>query len=457
MKRVSLLAVALLITSVALYGCTQLPGLVDTDSSDSELAAMSHGGAKGHLRTVGWTNFGNPDMLHTEISFLGDTAVTGSLGGTIVRVSDVSDPATPTQVGTVDLGGPNQPFDVKTNGNHSLCPLDGSGTAAVCDYVVASTQGGSVGAHLIDISTPSSPSKLDDVDLSGISPNGSHNSFLWGDLAFVGGLDNGNVRIYDVSGGSFSFLTEYNAGRGTGVFVHDLFVQKVNGRLLLYLANVGQGLEIVDVSNPSSPQQVAYNDYNTGFLTGDQDFVAHYPEPTNNGDYTFIGDETGCGDPGGIHVFDTSNLPAASASPVQLTEVGFFSPQPNAPQCPVLINNPALPIAFGGLQNNTNAIAGHAFSWTGHNFDILGDRLYHGDYNNGVNVFDITHPANPTLIANKKLTLGIGDDQTQDPGSVGQDSLVQYPFVWQATSNGNYIYASDVETGLYVLELVATP
>jgi hypothetical protein len=418
-----------------------------------------------HLVTLGFDTLGPPSSgLNSEIVKHPTEPIVyvGSLNFDIdefgtdsaFKTVDVSDPTNPEVIDSDTPIGNLGPFDVKVAG----------------DVLAASVQGtpdSHPGVTVYDVSDPANPlfaSHLDDVELS--SPTGSHNSFLWQDglngrvWLFATGLDLTSLKIYDVTNPHVPvFAAEYNNGHAQP-FIHDNFVQETrDGRVLEYQASGTLGMEILDVTKvvrggfvgplTFAADVVAYNHYGANpahaALVTRPNF-SHYIEPTASGNVTWVGDETECGPNSIIHAFGTSALPRPPAK-VVLREIGTIIANPDPPNlCPALVHA------------NSDSAAAHAqhqpYRWTGHNFDISGDGLMiRGDYGRGVTVWDISNPAAAKLVAKSRgLNQGVGDENRAEPG---RDSFFEnYPWVWQAVYDGDLIYASDINQGLYVLDLV---
>ena len=188
---------------------------------------------------------------------------------------------------------------------------------------------------------------------------------------------------------------------------HDLFVQRApDGRIFAYVA--GPQFYVVDVTDvvegsttgDISDNLVAFNNYINadgtvtvdGYTTGSN---GHYAEPTDDGAFTYVGDEIQCGDPGIIHIFDTADLPAVDEEPRLVEEVGVLDwPTSSANQCSDRNADDASGDHPTG--NNRNGETTN-YARTGHNFRIYGDIMTHGAYFDGLYVWDISDPANPTL------------------------------------------------------------
>ena len=416
---------------------------------------------KQHLEKVGFDTLGEPSNgLNTEIvvDFARQFAYVSSANfdptedDIFVKAVDVSDPANPVvtdEQATLDGFGTDAgnfgPFDVKIAGN----------------ILAASTQGiptSNPGITLMDISNPADPVPVAHLDQVAIkSPSGSHNSFLWADPVtnktwlFATGLNNTSLMLFDVTNpGTPIFRAEYNNG---APFVHDNFVQEVGDRVFNYQAG-SIGVEILDVTDyvrgvaPSpipSAHVVGKNHYTSDpadAATVTRPGFAHYIEPTADGDVIWVGDEAGCGQAALVRSQDSSNLPAVGGGAKFLSELGTFTSNPDIVQC------------SGAIHGGPNNSQLHDFRWTGHNFDVLAnDLLVRGNYGKGVDVWDVSDPAAPTLVAKSRgLNAGTGKENKADPG---RDKELENPtFIWGAVSDGELIYASDINQGLYVLRLL---
>jgi len=418
-----------------------------------------------HLKTLGFDTLGEPSNgLNSEIAVDANTkfAYVGSLNfdpsedDLKVKAVNVADPANPivtdeqaTLDGTTTAEGNFGPFDVKIAG----------------DILAASTQGipaSNPGITLMDISNPADPvpvAHLGPADIK--SPDGSHNSFLWADpetgktWLFACGLDDTSLMLFDVTNPAAPvFRAEYN--NGGPAFVHDCFTQEVGDRVFNY--QVGSiGVEIVDVTGyvrgaapgpiPSA-HVVAFNHYTSDAADAEtvtRPGFAHYIEPNASGSVAWVGDEGGCGDPGIVRALDASNLPTPGNPPKFLDELSAIIENPDTTQCSGAIHANPASHAQPQLQE---------YRWTGHNFDIYGDDLLvRGDYGRGVSVYNISDPTAPVKVAKSRgLNQGTGDENQVDPGRNKQ--LENPTFIWAAVYDGDLIYASDINQGIYVLALI---
>lgn len=163
---------------------------------------------------------------------------------------------------------------------------------------------------------------------------------------------------------------------------HDIYVQGD----ICYAALWDAGTAALNVRNPANPELISRFgsslseddaipawDVTTSivdYLVEHWDAVAyeappgnaHYVQPSPDGDHVYVGAETFLGAPGGIDVWDVSDL----ASPESVGRI-------DAPDV-------------------------DAFR-TAHNFDVTNDRLHASWYNAGVRIYDTTDPSEPVELA----------------------------------------------------------
>ena len=441
------------------------------------------------LELVGSTDYGLSPTRNTEIEIRGDHVYVGShdpqdaLGRSRgLKVADVSDPANPVLATNFPL--PGRLMDVQVNNDVDRCgygkDLAGLDDPA-CNTVLGTTQAapGRHGIWLFDIRDPAAakPWGWDDTKayeeqtaFVHFPPGGSHNGFLFGDYAFVGGIGTNTFEIWDVSPlfedpaqppVRVAFYDNRNDPRPIRPMrdarsSHDLFVQRVGDRVYTYVpgthfyivdvTDVVEGTETGDISD----HLVGYNNYvdadGTVTMTPTENTFSHYAEPTDDGRHTYVGDETiWCGDPGIIHILDTADLPEVGAPPALLPEVGLITwPSSKATIC-----------------GDSDRADDHPrrLATSGHNFRIYGDVLTQSAYAAGVMVWDISNRTDPTLLAHFKATSNHGG---KAPETKEGAWFKMAPFVWQVVSDGDaeallrgeqYMYASDVVSGLYVLRM----
>lgn len=162
---------------------------------------------------------------------------------------------------------------------------------------------------------------------------------------------------------------------------------------LLYIAWLDSGFAIYDITDPSNPQMLAHKEYAGQFC--------HNLWPTGDGNYLFSTDEYLGGH---LRVWDISDLG-------NITEVGEYRP-------------------------NDNSVV--------HNVEVRGTTAYISHYTEGVKVLDVTNPKAP-------VELGVYDFYTlPDTGGDNQSGMRGN---WGVEPVGDYVFASGMESGLYVLQV----
>jgi hypothetical protein len=179
------------------------------------------------------------------------------------------------------------------------------------------------------------------------------------------------------------------------VLVHDVFVDRREDRRLAYLAYWERGLQIVDVTDPGAPRLVG----------------ASPPTPQRwthsvwvEGRYAYVGEESYRG-------------------PVRIYDVG----------------DPTAPVEVGQLHSTE----GDAIS--AHNVQVAGGYLYASWYQDGLRVFPAAGPTAIGEVAYFHTWSGL--DNRDNP--VPTDS--KFAGDWDVFLDGDRIFASDTQTGLWVL------
>jgi hypothetical protein len=366
--------------------------------------------AKGQpkVEPVGHTLLGNPPGGFAEGDQrvdLGLAAVGSFLTDNGTYIADITDRSDPERIAHV-------PLEDTRNADVKFHPTE----AYVFRTNEPNNEDGRGGFEVIDVSTPESPELVAFYD----NDHGVHNVTPYGDdYLLLSGTGEGLV-VVDVSDpenpqrvGHYVVGDEEHSHT-----VHDTTVRDDLG----FVAHWDAGLRIVDLSDPTNPVEVAAFDYH------DRDYEnAHFARPHPTDDYVVLGDEIGREDPGPKHVI-SFDVDAGTTE-----ELAVFSP----PQ--------------GDAKQPTGK---QAFWWTGHNFDFgTGDQrdvLFSGDYKAGVQVFDLKDPTDPVHIDQYYPNERIDEVRREDNGAF----IDAVPFTWGAkVQEGGLVYATDMQTGLYALEL----
>jgi hypothetical protein len=233
-----------------------------------------------------------------------------------------------------------------------------------------------------------------------------------------------DFRIFDVtdprrptqvgSWGSWQALGIHpNDGRGVypANLVHSVITDDSAKRA--YLSNWDLGTVILDITRPARPRYLGRTSLQAGEPQGD----AHSATLTNGGRLLIETHETVLGRP---TLFDVSN-----------------------PRRPVRVATIRLPTA-------DNASKPHLpyYAHSVHDPKVLGDHAYFSWYREGIVVADISRPAKPKIVARfvpPGVTDPTGDTCRGDGGSCA--------FVWGVFATKDYVLASDMNSGLWILRL----
>jgi hypothetical protein len=258
--------------------------------------------------------------LTTDVWALGNYAYIGSFNQPVcsfdltgVRVIDISDPTSPTQVAFIPAKPGTRNNDVKvehietphfngdilvvTNeqcGAPSLPRLNSNGGPAIP---------GRGGISLWDVTDPTKPHALKQSFLG--RDNGIHNTFIWqqGENAYLIAVDDVALRdviVVDITKpqspkeiarvGAPDWPTlDFGEIEGPAVFLHDVWVQ--DG--IAYLSYWDAGLVLLDVSDPANPVFLGDSTYpNPDVLSGlPPEGNGHVAAPTADGQIAILGDE----------------------------------------------------------------------------------------------------------------------------------------------------------------------
>lgn len=329
-----------------------------------------------------------------------DYVYTGTYHGNLMYAWDVTDPASPVIVDSLQFDG-RRVNDVKINDRRTL---------AVVTSEHASDRRN--GVTVLDISRPDRPRKLSHYT-EGLT-GGVHNTWIVGDLVYAVHYGTRAVHIIDISDPA----APREVGRwqlpNDDRFLHDVTV--LDG--YAYLSYWNDGVVILDVgagthggtpTDPALVSQYAYS-YRLGAET-----YANTHHAIRYGDYVFTGDEIfGCaecvnGPRGYIHVIDVSDIDRPR-------KVGWY----RVPE------------------------AGS------HNLWAEDDKLYIGYYQAGLRILDISGELRGDLYRQGRE---IAAFMTED----GSGSQPYSTDTWGAQPYKGRIYASDGASGLWIVELEDDP
>ncbi len=305
---------------------------------------------------------GDPELIATVSNVAQDVVVVGKYAyiadqnqTAALRILDISNPSSPSQVGSANIGGFNQADEVFVSGSYA--------------YLAALSNG----TKIIDISNPSSPTVVASI-AAGSSVRGV---FVQGNYLYT--IDSGVVgdalKIYDI--------TVPTSPRLAGSYGSVLYGVYVSGKYA-YLAQHSGGMLIVDISDPSSPS-----------LVGTYDTPGAALKITVVGKYAYIADLDG-----GLQIVNISN----PASPVS---AGSYATTDSAYDVKVAgnyayiaengtnnyfeiidISNPASPVLVSTVGTTES-----------YGIDVAGKYAYIADRSAGTKIYDINGVDTPSLVA----------------------------------------------------------
>jgi hypothetical protein len=364
-----------------------------------------------------------------------------------VRVIDLADPARPQQVSTFADAG-REP-EVKGTWTEKTIVREATTAAFRGTVAVTSLQHCSEDAFrgfgLYDLTDPRHPKRLSLVRTEGV--RGSHEIWLenarghlWVYTAIVRSellsspdYDPGkrtatkpglaDFRIYDVTDprkpvqvgawGSWKSLGIHpNNGRGIypANLVHSVITDDAARRA--YLSNWDLGTVILDISNPGRPRYLGRTRQPAKEAQGD----AHSAALAAGGKVLIETHETFLGAP---TFFDISNPRKPKRLATLELPAAARAPRPHKPYYAQSVHDPK----------------------------VLGKLAFFSWYRQGVVVADISKPSQPRVVA--RFT----PPKALDPGAGTCPDRTSCAFVWGVYPTKNYLLASDMNSGLWVLRL----
>jgi hypothetical protein len=358
-----------------------------------------------------------------------DVAVSGNYayvadGQSGLQIIDISDPSSPTSAGSFDTTG--YAYGVQVEGSYAYvadsgdglqvidisnpasptlagaCSTGGSALGVYIDGDYAYVAASDFGLQVIDISNPADPTPGDHQDTPGYAVS----VFVKDDYAYVACL-NGGLQIINISNPAD---LAFEGACEDMTRVRDVYVTGSRA----YVACERDGLKIVDISDPEDP-------YITGFAE------TYYPIDVRvSGNYAYVADAAV-----GLRVIDVSSL-------FNPSWIGRVDTPHHAYDVQTVGNFAYVADGFSGLQiidvsdpldlhmEGTCETEGSA-----HGVFVSGSYAYVADGDTGLQVIDIQ---------DKRLPDCKGRADT--PGSA-QDVFV----------SGNYAYVADYTTGLQVVDV----
>jgi hypothetical protein len=347
---------------------------------------------------------------YADITADGNIAVMGSYFARGAWIYDVSNPDNPVLKAHYNPGNNQQFLEAVVVGNRAYF---GSGNNG----------GDNGGVHIVDISNPSNPVLLGRSSSANGGYDTVHEMFVEGNYLYINSNATANriLKVINVSNPAQPQLTRDINPNNSG-WVHGLFVK--NNRL--YLSGFsGTGLtEIYDVTNIGTEAPLLLGQVVTGTST-------HSTWVSEDNNWMFVCREFFDGE---LRVYNISN--------------------PAQPQLVKIIK--AADIGVNGIAP--------------HNPVVKGNRLYVSWYQAGVQVFDITNPAEPKRIGQYDTYSAALSEETARESAAslggeswdvvcGAQSLINnvpmgYDGNWTAYPllGHDRVIASDLATGLYVLD-----
>ena len=354
------------------------------------------------------------DVQGGEIWPVGDVAYMSSIGSA-VYVFDIGDPAAPKLVDslTVDARLVN---DVMTSADGKILVVSREGASSRKNGLV-----------FFDAADPRHPTLLS--EFTETVTGGVHSAFVYQHYVFATDDATGSLRIIDFADPRApKQVARWEVPRDIPAvpyaveflniipqrYLHDVYVE--NG--LAYLAYWRDGLVILDVGNGvkggsiTNPQFVARYTYNHAGLYP-PGFIAGTHAVFRSGNYVFLGDESY---PGTADLFSREQF--ATRGLMHVVDVSDLE-HPR----PVAFYDP---IEFGV-----------------HNITVLDGLAYIGGYDGGIRVVDVSGELRGDLRAQGRVV-----------GSLYTGSLEGYrpnmALTWSAIPHHGFIYASDINSGLWV-------
>lgn len=336
----------------------------------------------------------NPINPSRSFGFYGDLwaenniVAIGTQQGTGVAIVDISDRSNPTFQAHYNPADGGKFKDVVIRGNIGYFALDNNGSTTP------------KGIHIVDLSNPRQPTLIGKIQ-GAASFQHNHNIVVDGNYLYAAPNDQPRVRVYDVSNPAApAYVREFVATGASTDNLHDLTVR--NGKL--YTSNTDNGVtDVYNVANIASPAWTAAANRIASFNVGSRN---HSNDVTSDGNFVVCCRETSNGD------------------------------------CQVWsLMTPGTPVRVATINRSTIGVD----AYTPHNPVIAGNRLYISWYQAGVQIFDLSNPADPVHLGGYDTFPGGAGVPGQYLGAYGGNWGV-FPFLGPDT-----ILLSDMERGLFVV------
>lgn len=406
------------------------------DHEDPSLHMGSYG-----LELVGWTAMNEAARAGTmpggfnEVSVGTRLALVSNFGPhRVVSVVNVSEPQHPRHVSDWWASDFLDPASAGASSawGVTIFPQDDLGVVSV--QVMSNPplpgsedqQGG--GLFLLNLDDPTAPKEESFTSVSdpdALIPVGVHTVRVFeadGERYVAATTANGQTILYEVTGEA-PHRTLREVSRVIGI--HDTAVQvhPVTGQRILYAAQ--GGVYLTDITDPSKPELLSSVRNGEGGLQ-----AYHQVVPSDvlieGRHLTVAATESAEGEPTPFTLLDTTD-------PVEPKVLGQWT-------LPLVLPAPT---------------GGNAYRFTGHNLDFDRGRLYIGHSHAGVWVVDVSRLEN----ANNPFPIAFYQPHEEVLyGPLNPFSGPDVPAVWSAyRGHDGYVYASDANTGLYILRVTEPP
>ena len=400
--------------------------------------------------------------------------------GNKVQITAFSDPANPVRLASVDVPdlvedlvrtsiGGNQYLVVGNGENLSIINVQNPTTPSLVANVSlpstaegVATSGtyayiadGGAGLQIYDISTPSSPSPVSQVD-----------SISWAEGVVISQpycymAAGGKTHIFDISNPAAPALLSQIPSFSGG------WHQDVNVRSgYAYISEFDYGIQVVDVSNPNSPQQVNWVD--TGYRTAFVVFDGNYAYVANGDSGLRVLDVSTPSSPVEAGLFQTSTRVRKvwfGAITIGGQPTGHIYCAAQSAITAVNVSDPGNMTQSGSLSVQA-AAPGTAFSTF-----VQGDKAYVAYGSEGLRILDVANPSNISELGHidtpgdaREVVVkdnvafvadrdeGVRVIDVSNPAAPSEITSIATPRARGIAISGNYVYVAASDSGLAVID-----
>jgi len=303
----------------------------------------------------------------------------------------------------------------------------------------------SIGLIIFDISTPSSPTVISQMDNVGSLKD----ILISGNYAYLADSENDSLHVVNISDTA-------NPTLETSLVVSGIPTNMAIDGNNLYLASGSEGIHIIDISTPTSPTLVTTYSTDNAYditISGTNAYVADGPTGLKVLDITDISN------PSVISSLDTSG----TAYGVIISGTNAFISSTNAGMQIVDITTPSAP-ALTSTYDSSGRV---------HKVKVVGNTAYIADDFRGIRIVDISDATSPTLTStlstvDKAVDLSILGNNIFIADSIGGIQVVnistpespsqiaaynQSSIIRKVALSNDYAYLSDESLGLQILNI----